>query len=171
MNASRLLWLDVAKGITIILMILGHTSIPWYVSNFIFAFHMPLFFMASGWCTNWAKDYYGAFILRKLRTLGIPLLAYSVAVIFIAWLAEYQEIGLRGVLVKGWEGYALWFVPVLFFSLVMAKSIMCFINETWFRYTICVLLILGGGTFTILSYLSSVDSGDCSIRYMFSPVG
>lgn len=144
MESKRVQWLDVAKGITIILMVLGHTSIPNCLSNFIFAFHMPLFFIASGWCTNWTKDNYGAFVLKKLRTLGIPFLVYSVAVILIARLSGYQEIEWRGVLAKGWEGYALWFVPVLFLSLVIAKSIMSFINKVWFRYAICVLLILGG---------------------------
>ena len=144
MEAKRVQWLDVAKGITIILMVLGHTSIPERLSNFIFAFHMPLFFIESGWCTNWAKDNYGTFVLKKLRTLGIPFLVYSIAVVLIAWLADYREIEWRGVLVKGWEGYALWFVPVLFFSLVVAKFVMCFVNKEWLRYAICVLLILGG---------------------------
>lgn len=144
MEAKRVQWLDVAKGITIILMVLGHTSIPERLSNFIFAFHMPLFFIASGLCTNWAKDNYGTFVLKKLRTLGIPFLVYSIAVVLIAWLADYREIEWRGVLVKGWEGYALWFVPVLFFSLVVAKFVMCFVNKEWLRYAICVLLILGG---------------------------
>lgn len=144
MEKKRLEWLDMAKGIAIILMVLGHTSIPDRLSNFIFAFHMPLFFIASGWCTNWAKENYGVFVLKKLRTLGIPFLVYSICVILIAWFAEYHEIGWRSVLANGWEGYALWFVPVLFFSLVIAKSIMCFINKAWFRYAICVLLILGG---------------------------
>ena len=144
MKAQRIQWLDVAKGITILLMVLGHTSIPWRVSNFIFAFHMPLFFIASGWCTNWTKENYRDFVLKKLRTLGIPFLVYSIAVIVIAWLAGIQEIGWRSVLTKGWEGYALWFVPVLFFSLVIAKSIMSFISQAWLRYAICILLILGG---------------------------
>lgn len=144
MEQKRLEWLDMAKGIAIILMVLGHTSIPDQLSNFIFAFHMPLFFIASGWCTNWAKDNYRDFVLKKLRSLGIPFLVYSVAVILIAWVAGYQEIEWRSVLAKGWKGYALWFVPVLFFSLVIAKSIMSFINKVWFRYAICVLLLLGG---------------------------
>ena len=144
MEQKRLGWLDMAKGFAIILMVLGHTSIPDRLSDFIFAFHMPLFFIASGWCTNWVKDNYRDFVLKKLRSLGIPFLVYSVAVILIAWLAGYQEIEWRSVVANGWKGYALWFVPVLFFSLVVAKSIMCFVNKVWQRYTICVLLILGG---------------------------
>lgn len=36
-------WLDVAKGITIILMVFGHTGFSTYWVWFIYAFHMPLF--------------------------------------------------------------------------------------------------------------------------------
>lgn len=52
-ESPRLIWLDIAKATVIILMVLGHTSIPNSLSNFIWAFHMPLFFIASGWTTNW----------------------------------------------------------------------------------------------------------------------
>lgn len=147
MEANRLLWLDVAKGMTILLMIVGHTSIPGIISNFIFAFHMPLFFIASGWCTNWAKDNYGDFVLKKMRTLGVPFLVYSFFVISVASFIGYDSITLGGVITKGWEGYALWFVPVLFFSLLAAKSIMSFINRSWLRYAVCILLMLMGAFF------------------------
>lgn len=45
---GRNYWLDVAKGITIILMVLGHSSIPDGLSRFIYAFHMPLFLYPRG---------------------------------------------------------------------------------------------------------------------------
>ena len=49
MNDKRLLWIDVAKGIAIILMIIGHTvKFGTYSRNFIFSFHMPLFFILTG---------------------------------------------------------------------------------------------------------------------------
>ena len=104
MEAKRLQWLDVAKGITIILMILGHTSIPWRLSNFIFAFHMPLFFIASGWCTSWSKYKMGVFILRKSRTLLIPFVVYSAVVISMAYLTEYKDITLGGYFLKDGRG-------------------------------------------------------------------
>ena len=47
---KRLEWIDLAKGIGIILMIIGHMpSIPSAVHNWIFSFHMPLFFFLSGY--------------------------------------------------------------------------------------------------------------------------
>ena len=76
MNATKIIdriqWLDVAKGIVIILMILGHTGLPRYVSNVIFAFHMPFFFVASGLTTMFEKYSFECFCWKKFKTLGIP---------------------------------------------------------------------------------------------------
>ena len=42
--------IDIAKGIGILLMILGHCNgLPYLLRNFIFSFHMPLFFIFSGY--------------------------------------------------------------------------------------------------------------------------
>lgn len=80
---NRMQWLDVAKGITIILMVFGHTSIPKFVSDFIWAFHMPLFFIASGWCTNWKREGVCKFITKKANSLLLPFVVYSVIVLSI----------------------------------------------------------------------------------------
>lgn len=63
MQNHRKLWLDIAKGITIILIVVGHTSISNAISSFIYAFHMPLFF-------------YSVMIYRKLCEIQ-PVRLYS----------------------------------------------------------------------------------------------
>jgi acyltransferase len=45
---KRIGWIDIAKGITILLVIVGHTLIGYKVNDYIYAFHMPLFFICSG---------------------------------------------------------------------------------------------------------------------------
>lgn len=45
-NNERIIWIDVAKGITIILVIIGHT-ISGIGRGLIFSFHLPLFFILS----------------------------------------------------------------------------------------------------------------------------
>lgn len=120
MNNTRLQWLDVTKSLAIILMVLGHTSIPNVISNFIFAFHMPVFFLASGWCTHWEKYTYKDFFLRRCRTLLLPFTIYSLCVIGVSYLVGEALF----LWEKGWQGYALWFVPVLFVASLVAKLIM-----------------------------------------------
>ena len=47
---KRIEYIDIAKGIGIILMIIGHMpSINDYLNRFIYSFHMPLFFIISGY--------------------------------------------------------------------------------------------------------------------------
>ena len=48
MEKKRDLSLDYAKGILIILMVMGHTFLPQLIKNFIFYFHMPCFLFISG---------------------------------------------------------------------------------------------------------------------------
>ena len=51
---DRIHYLDIAKGIAMILVILGHTKklIPTNVVWWLYTFHMPLFFMLSGMVLN-----------------------------------------------------------------------------------------------------------------------
>ncbi|MBG6062544.1 fucose 4-O-acetylase-like acetyltransferase [Flavobacterium sp. CG_9.1] len=121
MGTNRLQLLDIAKGITILLMVLGHTSIPSVLSNFIWAFHMPLFFIASGWTTNWQKTDFIGFTKRKIETLIVPFLVYSLVVLLIHILQGWGDF--NHWILNGWEAYALWFIPVLFVSSLFAKLI------------------------------------------------
>lgn len=41
--------LDIAKGLCIIFMVVGHSGCPTYLRDFIYMFHMPCFFFISGW--------------------------------------------------------------------------------------------------------------------------
>lgn len=53
---KRIGWIDIAKGITIILMIIGHTIPYTDITVFIFSFHMPLFVILSGVTYKMPKD-------------------------------------------------------------------------------------------------------------------
>lgn len=125
---TRYQWLDIAKGIAILLMVIGHTSIPDPINRFIFAFHMPLFFIASGYCTNWSKLTYAEFVLHKCKTLLLPFVIYSAIVLIIG--VSTNQMDAMQIITQGWASncYPLWFVPILFVSLLMAKAIMSIQN-------------------------------------------
>lgn len=49
MANKRMMWLDLAKGLAILLMVLGHClAADCALHDFIYSFHMPLFFLAAG---------------------------------------------------------------------------------------------------------------------------
>jgi len=69
MEENRIVWIDIAKGIAIILMVIGHSTIPSWLSSFIWTFHMPLFFIASGWTTKKGMYSNSEFLKRKVKNL------------------------------------------------------------------------------------------------------
>jgi len=49
---QRIQWIDITKGIAILAVVVGHTLGPYngqFLGSLIFAFHMPIFFMLSGY--------------------------------------------------------------------------------------------------------------------------
>lgn len=147
---KRLQWLDIAKGITIILMVLGHTSLPKVVSDFIFAFHMPLFFIASGLTTNFNRGGQKYFIINKLKKLMIPFAIYSAIVLCLKFfLLSDEKHTFTHWLTFGWEGYALWFIPVLFLAIIIASIVIN--NTSSYSTMVCVFaLTMVGATFSYL---------------------
>ena len=138
---ERSKYIDIAKGITICLMVIGHTGIPVLLSNFIFAFHMPLFFIASGWTTNWDKYSTCTFIYRRFKTLIIPFLIYSLIVQALKYSIGNGDI--VSWLIHGWGGYALWFIPVLYLSSVLVK-VLYTINSRFIILGGAIMAAVGG---------------------------
>ena len=71
--------LDVLKGIGIILVVIGHSNCPKLLDDYIFSFHMPLFFIASGYffnkkCLENKKQYF----FKKVQGVYLPFLKWSV---------------------------------------------------------------------------------------------
>lgn len=71
-NKKRLEFIDVAKGIGILLVVLGHLNSPEQpIRNFIYSFHMPLFFFLSGLFFKGDTDF-KTFLKKSVKTLLIP---------------------------------------------------------------------------------------------------
>ena len=122
MSKERLLWLDIAKGIAIILVVLGHSSLPVVLNRFIFTFHVPVFFFAAGMTNDFTKSW-KPFLARKARTLLLPFAVYSIIILFMrsfVFELTFGELALN-FLREGWMGVPLWFVPVLFVSLLVVR--------------------------------------------------
>ena len=79
MGSKRLDWIDIAKGIAIILVIVGHTvPNPSPLRHAIFSFHMPLFFILAGY-TFRPKPW------RELLSGSVSRLLVPYVVLALAW--------------------------------------------------------------------------------------
>lgn len=79
-RGRRLEWVDAFKGIGILLVIVGHTSRIPEVTQWIYSFHMPLFFWLSGYLFHARPP--RQFVRRKAFTLLVPYLFFGV----VTWL-------------------------------------------------------------------------------------
>ena len=67
---------DIAKGIGIFLVVLGHVPLPRELLTAIYLFHMPLFFFLSGMFFHSEENFiYGVY--KKVRTLIIPYFFFA----------------------------------------------------------------------------------------------
>lgn len=126
---KRIDYVDVAKGIATVCVILGHLSVtPKILVNEIYTFHIPLFFFLSGFVINLDKylsfkDYF----VDKVKKIVIPYLLLSLITwIWIYWVRGFPNFitpssidKLFGILIcaKDTPFYlTLWFIASLFFS-------------------------------------------------------
>lgn len=115
-------WLNSAKGIGVLLVILGHLlykcSLTW-PGQIIYAFHMPMFFLISGFTQKpKLKQYY---LLDKARRLLIPYLCYTLISVWVFsdWLLSkeytWPDIWADAFYLHGEVcNNPLWFLIVLF---------------------------------------------------------
>lgn len=117
MDSTRIEYLDIAKGIGIFLVVIGHfINQNSYPGIIIYSFHMPLFFFLSGLCFN--ENKYSSFkflFISRLRTVLWPCFCFTVIISFLqSFLIDIPLSDLKNELPG-----ALWFLPVLFLAEIM----------------------------------------------------
>lgn len=90
--ASRLQYVDIARGIAIICIILSHLG-NWPINRVVFTFHVPIFFFITGYFTDTRRSV-SEFVRVKARTLLVPYYVTCFVIIVIA------------VLLGAWKGEA-----------------------------------------------------------------
>lgn len=168
MEQKRLNYFDMAKGIGIFLVVLGHIEfISTPLRGFIVSFHMPLFFIISGMLLSLSddlnKDFKSVFF-RKLSRLMIPYFCFSILYSVIE--AGFYFFGGAGSLTDIFKNIylsvclhgvsVLWFLPALFFG----ELLFLFLQKKISYVKLCIfsLLIVFAAYFLNigLSYLNIV---------------
>lgn len=126
---KRIGTIDVAKGLGIIFVIIGHLNyyFPDGVNTIISSFHMPLFFIISGYTSGMlGSEKRKGKIISKVRKLLVPYFLW--ALIFCGGLTDLEALkgivyGNTNTLVYTSQG-VLWFLPVMFLASVMFGGIL-----------------------------------------------
>ena len=163
-------WADIAKGLGIIAVVLGHSGNS-QIQNYIYWFHMPLFFLICGYFYKPINDisHYPLLIKKYTSRLLIPYFCFLLVITTIRYVYRFlgdrfdlqwvcQDIGnivLGGRFIGGWYG-PFWFITTLFFTYILFSAILLFIKKDTTRIILIAMLY-------IISHIESL----LSINYRF----
>lgn len=121
---KREIWADIARGIGVILVILGHTSqLPSIFIEWIYSFHMPLFFWISGYFFRGTPNI-AVYVKKKAKALLRPYILYSLVFLGINYFILREDGNLisneiiGGLSGQGTDGI-LWFFLALFWTEIL----------------------------------------------------
>lgn len=165
-STGRKYWIDVLRALGIILVVLGHVSKEPNTVIFIYAFHMPLFFLLSGFLFNRHRYDLRTFIIRRSQKLLLPYAFFYLLTLLWWWLVEcnfsppvcsgitwWQRLIplMWGSNINGWMSHniVLWFLPALFSTEVLARLLADYICCRKTIFVVSVLCaVLGLGLYT-----------------------
>ena len=148
-------WIDVMKGIGICLVVTGHIWGP--AHNYIFWFHMPLFFFISGYLYKPDKSSINYF-KKKARHLLVPYISFLILLSLPDYIKYFShffqqpsvELFWNIILITGKKVYGggaltawfaiFWFVTCLFFTQQLYNEIYTRIGQRKFILLTVILL-------------------------------
>jgi fucose 4-O-acetylase-like acetyltransferase len=133
---ERLDWIDVARGIGIVAVVVGHVWTRGHLRDTVYSFHMPLFFLLSGLLSK--PQPVARFTWRQLTSQLRPYFAFLALLILVDQIVEPQKGGrpifhtwpqdllpilLGGTWLRG--PYTIfWFVPCLMVARIALNLIL-----------------------------------------------
>ncbi len=92
METKRITWVDMAKGYGIIAVFIGHLVQGGMLGNFVYSFHLPLFFFLSGYLFHANVDFL-TFLKKKARSILVPYFSLGIFIVFFT--VYYEHIFLQ----------------------------------------------------------------------------
>ena len=156
MEKNRITVIDIAKGIGIILVIIGHiVFFGGFMHNLIFAFHMPFFFICSG--LFFKKTRVRDLVKRKGKQLLVPYIVFCIIGLLLSLsIAPWRiNISVKNLLKDIYLGCpefvnvsSVWFLICLFFSMIFLDVILIINDKNCFiAYGILASIIISGFVF------------------------
>ncbi|MFK3671060.1 acyltransferase family protein [Leifsonia aquatica] len=128
---TRSAGIDAVRVLGIVAVIFGHTFTGRLTHEFIYAWHVPLFFFLTGYLWSRGRTV-GGELVKRGRTLGLPYVGWFVVVSLLLILdavrsgpvdlAFLARPALGGVNAQGPYG-TFWFVSTLFFAAILYRIV------------------------------------------------
>jgi len=158
--SKRIEYIDIAKGIGILLVVMGHNDfalVSPFFYKFIYAFHMPLFFFLSGMFFK-AELPFLKILRRRFETLLKPYL-FTIMLIYIMTISftkvNFDVATSRVIKALYANGHyidwvQLWFLPHLFALNIFAFLFYWLVKRSglpWFKWVLLIAIQIVGVLF------------------------
>lgn len=132
-------WADNAKFIGIALMVLGHNSLAnQSLTDFIYSFHMPLFFMLSGYFASTKDERFLPYLQKNVRSLLVPYLTFCIVALPFFYYCLWNNRAIYPCLNK----LDFFLKPLLGIALVKTTSFSYFIGPLWFFASLFIVKMM-----------------------------
>ena len=193
---QREYWIDHAKAIALILVILGHVSSGlngWFNFKFVYGIHLVVFFVLSGYTVK-AKPIDQIYLRSKFQRLFTPYFITCFIIMLVDMFNSFFLDGERSIeqitsviantFIKAFFASgtisnfgeielcgrigALWFFPALFFSLIIFQFLVNRIKNPYLLAGVSVIVSLVGYLTGLFIWLPfSVQSGMFAVFYLW----
>lgn len=159
---NRIRWIDITKGMGMLLVISGHcVTLGSVIHNLIFAFHMPLFFILAG--LVYVDNSMEVLVKKRIKSLIVPYLWFCVLGLIVTLIIpRWRSITLIGLLQDVYLGdpetvnvSSVWFLICLFWVTLLFAWINR-INSQFVKTGILAAFLVGG-----LWVGTVIHNGDC----------
>ena len=182
---SRNNYISIAKAIGIILMVVGHSGCPSVIGNFIYLFHMPLFFVCSGYFYREIADKVSLlhFYKKRIKGLYLPYLKWSI--LFLLLHNVFRNFNITGSVFYQTHDYIrhfirlvtmtdyellirpFWFIKELLFASVIVASISMIRTHLFPKIGAFTLLFFSLTVAFFAKFLPLIPLiGDCSLLFL-----
>lgn len=174
--------ISIAKALGIILMVVGHSGCPTAISRFIYLFHMPLFFVCSGYFFREISDYTSllTFYKKRMKGLYLPYLKWSFLFLLLHNSFRYLHITesviyqnkdyiRQFIKMTAMTDYELlirpfWFIKELLFASMIVATISFFTSRLSIKKRSEVLFVIALISSVISKLLPPIPLiGNCSV--------
>ena len=140
---------DIAKGLGVVLVILGHLDLPFWLINLIYFFHMPLFVITSGY---FHKVRTLREVVNSTLRLYFAYLVYGVLFLIISWIrsGNFEPDSLLSLVLA--RPVSIWTIPYFgIFWFIIALMVIRVISQLAKPNILTLFISLG--LFFIVWYL------------------
>ena len=139
--------LDILRGIGIFLMVFDHVGWGSIVHTYIQSFHMPLFFIVSGYL--WKNEDLSSIAQKRFRTLMIPYAFFAFAYLGLQTFPAFHDghvfqNSLKAILLYPTDidnmpiASALWFLPCMFLTAIVYSVL----SRMDFKRKACIIVCI-----------------------------